>query len=223
MLRDQRGRCRTPILPCQEPSGGCTASAPLPAAEGWYCPQSLLSRQIISLGSVSSALSSHPDDELTSQPAGCTIPAWWCTRAICQHRKQGGPLHSESPPVGSWRHRARLSALLPPRSGRHQAVPALQRLHHQDERRELQPYDLRRVRLRVLLALHEGDLGPALPQVGAGAGRGAPLGAGRRLAACCSSPCVYNQSAKFSFLTQRCEFSSHTTLLHKKKINKFCS
>lgn len=99
MLRDQRGRCRTLILPCQEPSGGCAASAPLPAAEGWFCPQSLLSRQIISLGSVSSALSSHPDDKLTSQPAGCTIPAWWCMRAICQHRKRGVPCTVRAPPL----------------------------------------------------------------------------------------------------------------------------
>lgn len=39
------------------------------------------------------------------------------------------------------------------------------RLHHQDERRQLQSHDLRRLRLRVLLAVHEGNIRPALPEV----------------------------------------------------------
>lgn len=41
------------------------------------------------------------------------------------------------------------------------------RLHHQDERWQLQSHDLRRLRLRVLLAVHEGNIRPALPEVAA--------------------------------------------------------
>lgn len=44
-------------------------------------------------------------------------------------------------------------------------MPSLCSLHHQDERRKLQSHDLRRLRLWVLLALHEGDLWPALFKV----------------------------------------------------------
>lgn len=39
------------------------------------------------------------------------------------------------------------------------------RLHHQDERWQLQSHDMRRLRLRVLLAVHEGNIRPALPEV----------------------------------------------------------
>lgn len=39
------------------------------------------------------------------------------------------------------------------------------RLHHQDERWQLQSHDLRRLWLRVLLAVHEGNIRPALPEV----------------------------------------------------------
>lgn len=44
-------------------------------------------------------------------------------------------------------------------------MSTLRRLHHQDERRQLQSHDLRRLWLRVLLAMHEGDIRPALPEV----------------------------------------------------------
>ena len=43
-------------------------------------------------------------------------------------------------------------------------LPPLQRPDREDGRRLVQPHDLRGLRRRVLLALHEGDLGPALPQ-----------------------------------------------------------
>ena len=43
-------------------------------------------------------------------------------------------------------------------------VPPLQRVDREDGRRLLQPHDVRGVRGGVLLALHEGDFGPALPQ-----------------------------------------------------------
>lgn len=58
-----------------------------------------------------------------------------------------------------------LNAFSPSVSRRHKAVSTLCRLHHQDERRQLQSHDLRRVRLRVLLAVHEGNIRPALPEV----------------------------------------------------------
>ena len=45
-----------------------------------------------------------------------------------------------------------------------EGLPALLRPDRQDGGRELQPHDVRCLRRRVLLALHEGDLGPALPQ-----------------------------------------------------------
>ena len=45
-----------------------------------------------------------------------------------------------------------------------EGLPALLRPDRQDGGRELQPHDVRGLRRRVLLALHEGDLGPALPQ-----------------------------------------------------------
>ena len=37
-------------------------------------------------------------------------------------------------------------------------VPAVPRANREDGRRVLQPHDLLRVRLRILLALHEGDI-----------------------------------------------------------------
>ena len=44
-------------------------------------------------------------------------------------------------------------------------MPALRRLHHEDQRWQLQPHELHRVRLPVLLAVHAGDHRRALPQV----------------------------------------------------------
>lgn len=41
----------------------------------------------------------------------------------------------------------------------------LRRLHHEDQRRQLQPHELHRVRLSVLLAVYAGDHRRALPQV----------------------------------------------------------
>lgn len=101
-------------------------------------------------------------------------------------------------------------------------MPTLQRLHHQDERRQLQPHDVCRVRLRVLLALHEGDLRPALPQVSGAAARASPglRGGVRCLRWTFTLPLQRSASEILLFLTQRgglCPqlcgvrvFSSHT-------------
>jgi hypothetical protein len=43
-------------------------------------------------------------------------------------------------------------------------LSSLQRADREDGRRVVQPHDVRGLRRRVLLALHEGDLRPALPQ-----------------------------------------------------------
>lgn len=134
---------------------------PCKAREGFYrgcCSQTFLSRQIASVGTVSSLLPSQCKEKLRAQPTGCTTPTLCASKGAL---KAKAPCVRREPPV--------LTLIQPhacfPRSGRHQAVPALQRIHHQDERRELQPHDVCGVRLRVLLAVHEGDLRPALPQV----------------------------------------------------------
>ena len=46
-----------------------------------------------------------------------------------------------------------------------QTVPSLRRLHHEDQWWQLQPHELHRVCLSVLLAVHAGDHRRALPQV----------------------------------------------------------
>ena len=48
---------------------------------------------------------------------------------------------------------------------RGEAVSALLGAHRQDGRRLVQSHDVRRLWRRVLLALHEGDIRPALSQV----------------------------------------------------------
>ena len=51
------------------------------------------------------------------------------------------------------------------RCGGDQGLSAVRRIHHEDQRRQLQPNELHRVCLSVLLALHAGDHRCALPQV----------------------------------------------------------
>lgn len=44
-------------------------------------------------------------------------------------------------------------------------MSSLRRLHHEDQRRQLQPHELHRVCLSVLLAVYAGDHRRPLPQV----------------------------------------------------------
>lgn len=66
-------------------------------------------------------------------------------------------------------------------------MPSLRRLHHEDQRWQLQPHELHRVCLSVLLAVHAGDHRRALPQVFELASCAGFSRRGAKLTACCAS------------------------------------